>query len=63
MSITRLFLKIMPASRVLVMGLIVILAIALATGFIWIQTDQVIAPPSLRLLNWLWKVFICQCPI
>lgn len=61
MFTNRLFLKVLTADRALVMRLIVILAIAVTTGFIWIQTDQVIAPPSLRLLDWLWKVFICRC--
>jgi len=63
MFTTRLFLKVMPANRALLIGLIVILGIAVTTGFIWIQTDQVIAPPSLRLLDWLWKVFVCRCPV
>ena len=57
----RSFLKVMPASRVFGMALILILAIALTSAFI--QTDQVIAPPSLRVLDWLWRVFVCQCPI
>ncbi|MEO5886150.1 MAG: hypothetical protein ABIQ77_00665 [Anaerolineales bacterium] len=59
----RLFLKVLTAKRALVIWLIVILGIAVSTGFIWIQTDQVIAPPSLRLLDWLWRVFVCRCPI
>ena len=44
MFTNRLFLKVMPASRALVIGLKVILAIAAATSFVWIQTDQFIAP-------------------
>jgi len=59
----RLFLKVMPASRLFAMALILILAVAVTSGFIHIQTDQVIAPPSLRVLDWLWRVFVCQCPI
>jgi hypothetical protein len=23
---------------------------------------QVIAPPGLRVLDWVWKVFVCRCP-
>jgi hypothetical protein len=61
MVTTRLFLKVMPASRALLIGLIVILGIAVTTGFLWVQTDQVIAPPSLRLLDLLWRVFVCRC--
>ena len=57
----RLFLKVMPASRVFGIALILILAIAVTSVFI--QTDQVIAPPGLRVLDWLWRVFVCQCPI
>jgi len=58
----RLFLKGMSASRALGIGLILILAIAVTSGFIHIQTDQVIAPPGLRVLDWLWRVFVCRCP-
>ena len=63
MSANRLFLKGMPATPALVMGLIVILAIAVTTGFVWIQMDQIIAPPGLRVLDWLWRVFVCGCPV
>jgi hypothetical protein len=56
-----LLLKVMPASRALLIGLIVIVAIAVTTGFIRIQTDQVIAPPGLRVLDWFWRVFVCRC--
>ena len=57
------YLKVMPASRALVIGLILILATAVTSAFIRIQTDQVIAPPGLRVLDWLWRVFVCRCPI
>ena len=40
MFTNRLFLKVMPASRALLSGLIVSVAIAVTTGFIRIQTDQ-----------------------
>jgi hypothetical protein len=62
MFTNRLFLKVMPASRVFGMTLILILAIVLTSGFIHIQTDPVIAPPRLQLLDWLWRVFVCRCP-
>jgi hypothetical protein len=54
-------LKVMHAGRALAIGLIIILAISVTTGFAWIQTDQVIAPPGLRVLDWFWRVFVCQC--
>jgi hypothetical protein len=53
MVTNRWFQKILTARRALVIWLIVILGIAVSTGFIWMQTDQIIAPPSLRLLGWL----------
>jgi hypothetical protein len=42
----------------LMIGLLVILAIAVTVGFAWMQMDQVIAPPELRLLDWLWRAFV-----
>ena len=63
MITNRLFLKVMPARRALVISLIVILIIAVTTGFVWVQTDQVIAPPGLRVLDWLWRVSICRCSV
>ncbi len=55
--------KVFPIRRVLLTGLFVILAIAVTTGFVWIQTDHVIAPPGLRLVDGLWRLFICRCPV
>jgi hypothetical protein len=54
--------KVIPVRRVLVTGLTIILVIAVTTGFVWLQTDHVIAPPGLRMLSWLWSVFVCRCP-
>jgi hypothetical protein len=48
--------------RVLLTGLMIILAIAVTTGFVWMQTDHIIAPPGLRLMDELWTLFICRCP-
>jgi hypothetical protein len=62
MFINRLFLKVMPASRMFGLVLILILAIAVTSGFIRIQTDQVFASPGVRVLDWLWRVFVCRCP-
>jgi len=53
--------KVIPNYRALVIGLIVILGIAVTADFVWIQTDQVIAPPGFRLMGWLWRVFVCRC--
>lgn len=61
MFTNRLFLKVMPARRAPVIRLIVIVVIAVTTGFIRIQTDQIIAPPGLRVLDWFWRVFVCGC--
>ena len=49
--------------RVLVIGLLAILGVAVTTGFIWMQSDSVIAPPGLRMMDWLWRVFVCRCPV
>ena len=54
--------KVITVRRMLLIGLIFILGIALTTGFVWIQTDHAIAPPGLRLLDGLWRFFICRCP-
>ena len=62
MLTNRSFWKVMPAGRALLLGLIITLAIIVTTGFVWMQRVQVIAPPSLRVLDWLWSVFVCRCP-
>ena len=56
----RTHLNFIPASRTLIIGLFITLAIAVTTGFVWMQTDQVIAPPGLRALDWLWRIFVCR---
>lgn len=48
-------------ARMFFLAMIVALAVAMTTGFVWIQMDQVIAPPGLRLMDWLWRMFICNC--
>jgi uncharacterized membrane protein YbjE (DUF340 family) len=50
--------KIILNRRMLAIGLIVILSAIVTTGFVWIQTDHVIAPPGLRIMDWLWRVFV-----
>ncbi len=51
------YLKVRPVSRVLMIGLLLILAFAVTTGFVWVATDQVVAPPGLRILDWFWRAF------
>ena len=51
-----------PNSHVLLIGLIVFLAIAITTGFVWMQTDHIIAPPDFRLMDLYWRLYICRCP-
>jgi len=60
---TSTYRKVILNRRVLVIGLIVILSVIVTTGFIWMQSDPVIAPPGLRILNWLWSVLVCRCPV
>lgn len=60
---TSTYLKAILNRRVLVIGLIAILGVAVTTGFIWMQSDPVIAPPGLRMMDWLWRVFVCRCPV
>ena len=59
---TSISLKGIRSHRMLVIGLLVILGVAVTTGFVWIQTDHVITPPGLRIMSWLWSVFVCRCP-
>jgi hypothetical protein len=53
--------KIIPSRRVLVTGLMIILGIAVTTGFVWMRAGHVIAPPGLSLIEDLWRLFICRC--
>ena len=55
--------KVFHIRRAIVIGLLIILGIAVATGFIRLQTDHVIAPPGLRLVDAFWRFFICRCPV
>ena len=54
--------KVIRIRHMVVIGLMIMLGIAVTTGFAWMQTDQVIAPPGLRIMDWLWRVFVCRCP-
>jgi hypothetical protein len=55
--------KVIPIRRVLLTGLIVILSITVTAGFVRMQTDHVIAPPGLRLIDAYWRFFVCRCPV
>jgi len=61
-TITSIYHKSIQNRRMLIVGLIVLLSIALTSGFVWIQTDQVMAPPGLRFMDALWRFFVCRCP-
>lgn len=54
--------KEIPVPRAAVIRLMIVLGIAVTTGFVWLQAGHVIAPPGLRLLDALWKLFVCRCP-
>jgi len=45
------------ANRKIVVLLVILLAVLLTSGFVWLQTDHVIAPPGLRIVNGLWQVY------
>ena len=54
----RPYFKFISAIRPYMIILILILACGVTTGFIWLQMDQVIAPPGLRLVDWFWRMFV-----
>jgi len=56
------YTKAVRVRRALVIGLLILLGIAVTTGFVWFQTAHIIAPPGLRLMDELWTLFICRCP-
>jgi hypothetical protein len=58
---TQTLIKSLPASsglKVIIMGIAVLV---ISTGFIWMATDQVIAPPIVRTMDFLWRLFVCRC--
>ena len=59
----RAYLTFTPAGRTLIIGLLITLAMAVIAGFGGIQTENVIARPGLRMLDWLWQVFLCRCGV
>ena len=55
-TITSAFQKRISNRRVLLIGLLIILGIALTAGFVRVLTDHVIAPPFLRLMDVTWRL-------
>jgi len=51
------FLKKPVSIRLFVIGLIVLCVLLVTSGFVWMQTDQTIAPPGLRVMDALWRMF------
>ncbi len=54
-------LKSMPAISDLKVKIIGLMVLAISTGFVWMATNQVIAPPITRILDLLWRLFVCRC--
>jgi hypothetical protein len=44
--------------KFIIMGIFVLL---ISTGFVWVATDQVIAPPLVRTMDFLWRLIVCRC--
>jgi len=44
--------------KVKLMGMFILV---ISTGFVWLATDQTIAPPMLRTMDLLWRLFVCRC--
>jgi hypothetical protein len=55
--------KFIMVRRLRVIGFITILGLAVTTGFVWVQTDSVIAPSHIRVMDWLWRALVCRCPV
>jgi hypothetical protein len=55
------FLRTLPASSGLKLKIMGILILVISTGFVWMATDQVIAPPLVRTMDFLWRLIVCRC--
>lgn len=55
------FLKTLPMSSGLKLKIMGILILAISTGFVWMATDHVIAPPIVRTMDFLWRLLVCRC--
>ena len=51
----------MPARSPRRITLLAVLALVLGSGFVWMAADQVIAPPLTRIMDLLWRLFVCDC--
>jgi hypothetical protein len=52
---TNSYPKIISSRRALLIGVIILVCVALAAGYIWLITDQNIVPPSLRIMDFFWR--------
>lgn len=44
--------------KVKLMGM---LLLVISTGFVWMATGQTVAPPLVRTMDILWRIFVCRC--
>jgi len=58
---TQTLLKSLPSISGLKVKLIGILVLGISTGFVWMATDQTIAPPLVRTMDFLWRLVVCRC--
>jgi hypothetical protein len=58
---TQSFLKSPLSISGLKVKLIAFLVLGVSTGFVWMAADQTIAPPVVRTLDLLWRLFVCRC--
>lgn len=58
---TQTLLRSLPAVSGLKVKIIGLLVLGISTGFVWMATDQTIAPPLVRTLDIFWRLFVCRC--
>jgi hypothetical protein len=51
----------MPSGIGLKVKIMGILILVVSTGFVWMATDQSIASPTIRTMDFLWRLFVCRC--
>ena len=51
----------MPSGMGLKVKIMGILILVVSTGFVWMATDQTVAPPLVRTMDTLWRIFVCRC--
>jgi hypothetical protein len=52
------FFKSQPANSGLKFTIMGVLILVISTGFVWMATDHVIAPPIVRTMDFLWRLFV-----